>query len=243
MDVPESGRMPLRSLSVIGAEFIHQAVASKEHAVIGFGHGRTLSACVDALKPLKAEDVRFVSMLGGLTRSYAANPYDVIHKLADKTGAESYLMPVPLFANSIGDKKVMMTQGGIAATMKLVDQASMVVIGIGDVISKGGAASAMALRDGMSLDELRAGGARAELLGQFVQEDGTIMKTPLDLCVMAPALETLRGRDIVAIAGGQQKLGAIEAALKTGLLTGLIIDETTARRLVERWETESLAAE
>ena len=87
------------------------------------------------------------------------------------------------------------------------------------------------------------GGACAELLGQFVQEDGTIMETPLDLCVMAPALDKLRGRDMVAVAGGEQKLGAIEAALKTGLLTGLIIDETTARRLVEKWETQSLAAE
>ena len=38
--------LPLRTLSLTGARYLSQALQSGEHAVIGFGHGRTLAACV-----------------------------------------------------------------------------------------------------------------------------------------------------------------------------------------------------
>ena len=48
---------------------------------------------------------------------------------------------------------------------------------------------------------------------------------------LAPDIETLRGREMVAIAGGRSKTKAIRAVLRSGLLTGLITDEATARQL------------
>ena len=44
----------------------------------------------------------------------------------------------------------------------------------------------------------------------------------------------MRGRNIVAIAGGPSKVAGIRAALASGLLKGLITDELTARRLVNK---------
>ena len=71
--------------------------------MIGVGHGRTLAAVVEQLPQTPAPGVKFVSLLGGLTRKFAANPFDVIHRLAERTGAEAYLLPVPVFANSVAD--------------------------------------------------------------------------------------------------------------------------------------------
>ena len=78
MDAPEAGPLPLRALSAAGGDYLMQVVASGAHETIGVGHGRTITAAVDAMGRVAAPNVRFVSMLGGLTRSYAANPYDVI---------------------------------------------------------------------------------------------------------------------------------------------------------------------
>lgn len=233
VDVAEAGPLPLRSLGAVGADFFMQTVSSGAHKVIGVGHGRTIAASVDAMGRAQGDDVRFVSMLGGLTRSYAANPYDVIHRLAQKTGAEAYLMPAPLFANSAEDKRVMMAQRGLAATMKLIDQATLVVVGIGAVDRAGGGASSTELEGPAAIEKLRDDGARAEILGQFIAEDGGVMATRYDERVIAPRLEQLRGREIVAIAGGLLKTEAIRAALRSGLLTGLIVDEATARSLVD----------
>ena len=55
-------------------------------------------------------------------------------------------------------------------------------------------------------------------------------------------LDDLKGRRIVAVAGGAGKVAAIEAALRSGILTGLIIDEATARALVERTDDAAKTA-
>lgn len=233
MEALESGPLPLRALSTVGADYLMQVLASGAHAVIGIGHGRTIAASVDAMGRTPSEGARFVSMLGGLTRSYAANPYDVIHNLARKTNAEAYLMPAPLFANSAEDKRVMLAQSGLAATMELIAEASLVIVGIGNVDHTAGSASAAALDGPEAIDELRRMGAAAEILGQFLTVEGAPLPAASDEKVMAPALETMRDREVVAIAGGLVKFEAIRAALRSGLLSGLIVDEATARRLVE----------
>ena len=239
MDVPEAGSLPLRALGTVGADYLMRVVAARQHKVIGIGNGRTLAAAVDAMGRVEGSGLRFVSMLGGLTLSYAANPYDVIHRLAEKTGAESYLMPAPLFANSAEDKQVMLAQTGIAATMDLIGEASLIIVGIGDLGASGEPRPNDRSRD---IDNLRGEGALAEILGQFLDAKGRYMETPYDACVMAPALADLRDRDIVAIAGGTAKAEAVRAALRSGLLTGLIIDEATARILVEAPDRDDAVA-
>src|SRR6266699_1432966 len=95
-DLGEGG-LPLKALAIEGASFLRQILERGEDKVIGVGHGRTLAALVEQLPQTPARDVQFVSLLGGLTRKFAANPFDVIHRLAERTGAEAYLLPVLVF--------------------------------------------------------------------------------------------------------------------------------------------------
>lgn len=238
LEAAETGPLPLRALSSVGASYLMRVATASGDGVIGVGNGRTLAATVDAMGKIDCPKLRFVSMLGGLTRSYAANPHDVIHRLARKTNAEAYLLPAPLFANSPEDKRVMTAQHGIAATMQLIAEARLVIIGVGSIAYDPGGQPAAALGGEEALGELYAKGARAEIMGQFIDVNGRLMETPYDKLVMATELTSLRGRDVVAIAGGEPKTEAIEAALKSGLLSGLIIDEATARRLVDRAQAE-----
>ncbi|SMX42035.1 Transcriptional regulator LsrR [Maliponia aquimaris] len=230
MDVPEPQALPLRALAAAGSVWLRDTLARGDHAVIGIGQGRTLAAVVDALGRTDPPDARFVSLLGGLTRSFAANPYDVIHALAMRTGADAWLMPAPLFADSEEDKRVMRSQAILRGVFNRMAQASLAVIGIGDLHGGFGAVSAM--HDGAALmARIRAEGAQAEILGQFLDAQGRILPTPLDARVMAMPLADLAARKVVAIAGGAEKHNAIRATLRSGLLSGLILDETTARVL------------
>ncbi|MEM1342994.1 MAG: sugar-binding domain-containing protein [Pseudomonadota bacterium] len=227
LEAPEAGPLPLRALGVLGADLLMHAVVSGEHAVIGLGHGRTLAASVAAMGRCRARETRIVSMLGGLTRSGATNPHDVVHAIAQKTGAEAYLMPVPLFVDAPEDKRILLAQSGLAGTMELIERASLVVVGIGDLDPA--APTSPASPD--ALEDLRRAGAVAEILGQFLDSDGQPLATPYDGRVMAPPLSALAGRTVVAIAGGERKAAALRAALKSGLLSGLIVDERTGRHL------------
>ena len=225
------GLLPLRALGLVGANYLRGMLVRRAHACIGVGHGRTLSAVVKALPLMQCTDVTFVSLLGGLTRKFAANPYDVIHGLAEKTGAEAYLLPVPLFAKSAADKKVLMKQAGISDVFEMSHTASLLLVGVGEVDEH-----AHLIETGMvgedEIAELRTSGAVGEILGHYFDAGGR--PVACDLCerAMSPDFDDLRNRMIVAIAGGVEKIEALRAALRSGLLTGLITDEATARSLV-----------
>ncbi len=149
--------------------------------------------------------MRFVSLLGSLTRHAAANPFDVIHRLTEITGAESYFMPAPFFADSIEDKQVLLGQRSLEAVFALARAAELVVVGIGEV----GPHSHL-LTSGMitaeEFAEVERAGAVGELLGPLRRRATAARWRPaINDRALAVRLEDLPGRQVVAIAGGRDK--------------------------------------
>jgi DNA-binding transcriptional regulator LsrR (DeoR family) len=224
------GDLPLKALALEGASFLRQILERGEHTTIGVGHGRTLAAVVEHLPQTPARGLQFVSLLGGLTRKFAANPFDVIHRLAERTGAEAYLLPVPVFANSVADRAVLMQQYGIADVFALARKASLLFVGIGQIHPDGFLVSSGMIKPD-ELVELKRAGACADLLGHFVNADGEMLDIDLSARATSMSAADLRKHRIVAIGGGLAKLTALRAVLRSRLLHGLIIDEVTAQAL------------
>src|SRR5262245_14994719 len=224
------GDLPLKALGLEGASFLRQILELGQHKVIGVGHGRTLAAVVEQLPQTPARGVQFVSLLGGLTRKFAANPFDVIHRLAERTGAEAYLLPVPVFANSVADRAVLMQQYGIADVFALALQASLLFVGIGQIHADGFLVSSGMIKPD-EVVELKRDGACADLLGHFFNADGQMLDIDLSARAMSMSPADLKQHRIVAIAGGLPKLTALRAVLRSGMLHGLITDEATAQAL------------
>lgn len=232
-DLGEPG-LPLRALGIAGAAFLRGEVeaagSAAGGAVIGVGHGRTLLAAIAAMPRLEAGSVRFVSLLGGLTRNHAANPHDVIHRLAERTGAEAHLLPVPFLANSAADRAVLLAQRGVREALDLAARAGLMVAGLG---TTGGDAQLVLSRmvEPAEMREARAAGGVGEVLGHFFDRNGREVPTPLAGRIASPPPDALRGRRLVAIAGGAAKVAAIAAVLRAGVLHGLVTDERTALAL------------
>lgn len=228
----DSDELPLKALGIAGAQFLKREIERGGERLIGVGHGRTLAACVEYLPRMSAGGVRFVSLLGGLTRKFAANPHDVIHRLAERTGAEAYVMPVPFFANTIEDRGVLLGQRGIGEVFDLVKAADLMLAGIGTTESVASLV-ATGMIERSEMEEIKRGGGVGELLGHFFDRSGKSFNTALSARAIAPGREDLDSRRIVAVAGGRVKLPAIESVLRSRILSGLITDERTARSLVE----------
>ena len=224
------GDLPLKALALEGASFLRQILERGDDKVIGVGHGRTLAAVIEQLPRTPAREVQFVSLLGGLTRKFAANPFDVIHRLSERTGAEAYLLPVPVFANSVADRAVLMKQYGIADVFALARQASLLFVGIGQISRDGFLVSSGMIKP-EEVVELKRVGACADLLGHFFHEDGRVLDIDLSARAMSMSPADLKQHRIVAIAGGLPKLTALRAVLRSGMLHGLITDEATAQAL------------
>jgi DNA-binding transcriptional regulator LsrR (DeoR family) len=222
--------LPLQTLSLAGSRFLRLAFENGDDKVIGFGHGRTLAACVNILPKMSTRGVKLVSLLGGLTRRYSATPFDVIHRLAERTGAEAYVLPLPFYANSVEDRGVFLEQRGVSEIMNLGVSATLRVVGVGTM-----EADASILSTGMIEREefeaaLRAGGA-GEILGHIFSLDGKLIENDISARTLSMSAADIGRQKTVAIAGGRTKVNAIKAGLASGLIHGIIIDERTAKAL------------
>jgi len=230
-DIGEEG-LPLRALALAGAAYLRRQFEAGEHPVIGLGHGRTLAEVTRQLPRIDARGLNFVSLLGGLTRNFSANPHDVMHRLAEKTGARAYVMPVPFFANTVEDREVLLSQRGVDEVFRMAQAATLKVVGIGTAT-----ADAQLVSSGMiepaEIEAIAAAGARGEMLGDFFDAGGHVVETTLSARTLAVGYDPEREEDIVAIAGGPDKVEAIRAVLRSGRVAGLITDERTARALLD----------
>ena len=222
--------LPLQTLGLAGSRFLRLAFEGGEDEVIGFGHGRTLAACVNMLPKMSVGGVKLVSLLGGLTRRYSATPFDVIHRLAERTGAEAYVLPLPFYANSVEDRAVFLEQRGVAAIMDMGMRATLRVVGIGTM-----EADASILSTGMiereEFEAARRAGGAGEILGRIFSLDGKLIENDISARALSMSAADIGRQKTVAFAGGQSKIDAIRAVLASGLIHGVIIDERTAKSL------------
>jgi DNA-binding transcriptional regulator LsrR (DeoR family) len=228
----DDGPLPLKTLGMAGARYLRGLIDNKKYDLIGVGHGRTLAAAADMLPGIAARGTRFVSLLGGLTRRFAASPFEVVHRIAERTGAEAYFMPVPFIANSQQDRKVLESQLGVADVIAMARNAPLYLAGIGEVSVKGFLATG-GMVDEADVEAARLAGAAGEILGHFFSVDGQHVPNSASERALSPRLSDLKQRKIVALAGGSSKMRALRAVLSSGIVQGLITDETTARGLVQ----------
>lgn len=231
-DLGEEG-LPVRTLGMAGAGYLRHLISQSPSVTLGLGHGRTLSAAIHQLPRVDAPQMRFVSLLGCLTRNYALNPHDVMHRIAEKTGAQAYMMPVPFFANTEEDRDVLLAQRGVSEVFSMAEQSEVKLVGIGTVEPAAQLVEA-GMIDEAEIREISASGAVGELLGHFFDASGQIIHNSLTARSLSVRPEVSRRDEIVALAGGIGKVAAIRAVLSSGLVTGLITDELTAQALVEQ---------
>ncbi|MEO9517108.1 MAG: sugar-binding transcriptional regulator [Paracoccaceae bacterium] len=231
-DLHEQG-LPLRALGMAGASFLRRQLELGDHKLIGIGHGRTLSAAFRQLPSLDAKQTRFVSLLGGLTRNFSANPHDVMHMIAEKTKAHAYVMPVPFFANTAEDRSVLVSQNGVSDVFALAENSTLKFVGVGTV----GQDTQLVL-SGMiepeEITEVTKQGGVGELLGHFFNAKGELLETTLTARTLAVSVGQELNGEVVALVGGQEKIEPLLAVLKSGQLSGLLTDEQTATAILAR---------
>jgi DNA-binding transcriptional regulator LsrR (DeoR family) len=225
---PDDPAGAIPALAVAAARHLTRLLEAGDVKTIGVGHGRTLAAMVERLPAANRQDTRFVSLLGSLTRRSAANPFDVIAKLAERTGGECYFMPVPFLADSQADAQVLRAQRGVQHVLGLVRECQLCVVGIGE-LGPGTQLQRTHSVTPKELAALRRAGAVGEIAGCFVASNGQPVPCEMNERAVGATLDDLRGRDVLAVAGGEYKAEAIRAVLNTGVITALIVDEATAQ--------------
>ncbi|HYD99338.1 MAG TPA: sugar-binding transcriptional regulator [Alphaproteobacteria bacterium] len=235
--VPEDPENPgdVRMLAVGAAERLEGLLLQTEPAIFAFGTGRTPRAVAAQVSPMAREQHRLVSLVGTMNRDGRASPYEVIMRLAERTGAQCYPLPAPVVTDTVEARIALQAQRPHRMVTQLASQASAVFAGIGQIDR----AAPMA-RDGFITEaevaELMERGAVGEICGWPFDRGGAPVVSPLTERLCAVPLTTLPPRTLIGVAAGANRVPAIAAALHGGLLAALVTDEATARLLLDRSE-------
>lgn len=239
--IPEP-RDPDAIKGIIGAELgAHLSSVVGDDMNIGLGWGKTLASGLPAIEPRAARGLRVVSMLGGLTRVSEANPSEFAWRVADRLGAECYLMAAPVFAPDPATRDALMSHAGIAEIFGRAKTLDHAIVSVGDLTPHSIFAEyGLLTRD--EIASLERAGAVGDVLCHFIDAEGRVVDHPVNDRVIAVHPHDLKGaRNLVLASGGWQKLVVIRAALRMLRPAILITNEMVAERLAD--DAEAQAAE
>ncbi|GHB10221.1 sugar-binding transcriptional regulator [Modicisalibacter luteus] len=220
-------------LALAGAERLLRYVDRSEPLTLSLGTGRAIRATVESLSRMERPQHRFVSLVGNVARDGSANRYDGVMVLADKTDAERFLLPAPVVAGSVEEKRALLAQPLVQAVTQVAMEAEAGFIGIGRIDPQATLFQDHFISEA-ELKELLEAGAVGELLGWPLSADGELVDCPITHRVTSLPLDMLENQALIGLAGGRDKGPAILAALRGGWLQGLITDEQAARYIIEQ---------
>jgi DNA-binding transcriptional regulator LsrR (DeoR family) len=222
-----------RAVGSAGANFLRGKL-SQGPITIGVSWGRTVEQMALQLAGVRNPEARFVSLMGSLTRNSASNPFEVVQALAARTGGEGHFLPVPFIADTEADRDVLMSQRSVADPLALAHSATLYLVSAGE-LTEGASIRTQNMISAEELQSARAAGAVCDTLGKLFSAEGQRISHSLNRRTLALEIEDVRGRDVVLLSGGLEKVDAINGVLRSGLIRGLIIDGDSARLLAARY--------
>ena len=219
------------SLGRAAAQYLERHLTSG--ALFAVGWGITISEVAKFIRPQEIQDLRIVTLNGGLTPSFYLNPYDVGSRLAYIFGGQCYYVHAPAITASEELCRSLKADATVKQALEMAKHADYSMVGIG----RAGAESTLVKMRYLNLGEteaLRQQGAVGDILGQFFNAQGEKVDCDLHQRIVAFPIEGLRTMDnVIGLAGGKTKVKAILGAIWGGFIKILITDEETAEDLVK----------
>lgn len=201
---------------------------------IGLGWGETLTSGLGAIEANGHDRMTVISLLGGLTRVAQVNPSEFAWRVADRLGAECYLMAAPVYAPDGATRDALLTHAGIADVLDHAERLDLAIVSVGD-LTPHSIFRRYGLLSSAEIASLEAAGAVGDLLCRFIDADGQPVAHPVNDRVMSVDHGRLSSaRRIVLASGGWQKYTAIRAALRAMPVSVLVTDQMIAERLCLR---------
>ena len=218
-------------LSMAGAQYLEMNLPSKE-SLIALGWGETISGITRNLGRVIPERTSFVTLCGG-----------VMHYLSEHTPANVgtplsgflypfHVIPTPLMVGSPELRDQLLNEPEVQHVMNMAQLADIAMVGIGS-LKTSTEFEGFGYKSQKELDLLKKRGAVGEMHGEYFNSVGEPLELQHHHRLISIRLETLRKmKHVVGVAGGADKIEALQAALKGGFIHSLITDEMTARSLL-----------
>jgi DNA-binding transcriptional regulator LsrR (DeoR family) len=197
--------------------------------VLGMSWSRTLSGLAAALT--KIPPCPIVQLTGAVPPPDGRDLLDLVRSVARVGGGPAHTFYAPMILDDAQTATAIRRQGDIAEAFALVPSVTIAVVAIG-----AWAPGHSTIYDAITpaeRDALTALGVCAELAGVFIGEDGRPVATPLDSrMIVTPGAALERIPFVLSVAWGVAKSAAVCAAIRGGLVHGLVTHTSLARALL-----------
>ena len=220
------------ALAAVAADYVGGLLRSGMR--VGLGWGQTLSAVVQFMAPGEVTDLVICQLAGGLSESRPGiEAHELVRQLATLyPGSGVQYLHAPSIVDLPAIRDAIISDSSVQVALSIAAGADLALVGIGSMEEE-----ATLMRDaGLGSSERRTlieRGAIGSMNTRFYDLDGQPVAL-LDDRTVAISWDELRAIPmVVAVAGGANKAEAIRAALKTGCVTALVIDEEAAAPLLD----------
>ena len=198
--------------------------------VLGVSWGSTLTTVVGALGSLPSAEV--VQLVGGIRgTNIGVGGVELVRRLAESTRGQAFPLHAPLLVATPEIAAQLRRDPSLADAIARFDRLTIALVGIGSWRPPHSSLyTEFADAERVILLER---GAVGDVCTIVVDADGQLVESSASARSIAIDGEQLRRTpQVIAVAGGAAKVAAIGAVLRTGLVSTLVTDSTTAVALV-----------
>jgi DNA-binding transcriptional regulator LsrR (DeoR family) len=209
--------------------------ALQPRITVGFAWGSTLRHMAMALTPQRFPDVQLVQIIGGLGQPEAeVHATELCRSVSRSLGCRLTLLPVPGIVRDQRTRRALLSDIHVQRAIEAIERLDLAFVGVGAPTP-----DSVTMRDGSiisqaELDELLDKGAVGDIALRYFDDEGCCVESEINDRIIGISLEQLKqGPRVVAVSGGPDKVPAIRAALRGGLIDVLVTDSVTAGKLME----------
>lgn len=201
---------------------------------IGMGLSRTISFMPEYFRPKRKFLCDFTDIIGGVTGpSSTMISLNITSQMAEICGGRSFRLLAPSVVSSKQAYEIILSEPILTQVFEKAQHCDILFQSCGGVDLGALLYENKSLRQ-ETLHYLSDNGAVGDILGHFLDIDGNPVKVPYDELIISISLEALQKVHFgVLVAGGQEKVKTIHAALKARYFNVLITDEKTAAEVLK----------
>ena len=215
--------------------------------VVGVAWGTTMSE-VSAALPSRPIPGLTVVQLNGASDPMREGPSagEVLSHLRASLGARTISFPVPAFFDHVATREAMWSERSVERVLAVTRRASLAVFGVGALDALNGALPSQVYEGGHLTARDQAVLRRQEVVGDvctvLLRADGSWRDVALNARATGPTPAQLaRIPRRLCVAAGTGKARALLAALRARTPTDLVVDDATARAVLELAEARGQA--
>ncbi|MCD4548988.1 MULTISPECIES: sugar-binding transcriptional regulator [unclassified Schaalia] len=231
----------LHNVALVAAERLIDLM--EPGATLGIAWGNTTSEITRCLPHVHFPGSTVVQLNGAATATESGVPYAdaIISRAATSLGARMVHFPVPAFFDYASTKEAMWRERAITSVLKTIDQCTVALFGVGSMSARlPSHVYAGGFLEPEEIAAAQADGLVGDVCTVLLREDGST-DHELNQRASGPTPDTLKKipKRLCAVAGASKALPLL-AALRSGVVTDLVLDDGAARELLDlvRYKTQ-----